>query len=61
MEPHVFGLLEPEIEKKPGAGATPKKMGAGAGAANIMRLLYRPLENKKHKGIVHLLLFFYVK
>ena len=32
---------------------------AGAGAARNMPLLYRLLENKKHKEIVHLLLFFW--
>ena len=30
----------------------------GAGAAKNMRLLYRLLEDKKDKEIVHLLLFF---
>ena len=30
----------------------------GAGAAENMRRLYRLLEDKKHKEIVHLLLFF---
>ena len=56
---------EPE-PKGPEAGA-PKKQepeslqkfsGAGAGANKNMRLLYRLLEDKKHKKIVHLLLFF---
>ena len=44
---------EPEpLEKKPKAGA-----GAGAGAAKNIRLLYRLLEDKKHKAIVYSLLF----
>ena len=35
-----------------------KKPGAGDGAAKNMPLLYRLLEDKMHKEIVHLLLFF---
>ena len=45
-EPHVFGPLEPEpLQKK-----------LGAGAAQILRLLYWLLEDKKHREIVLLLL-----
>ena len=49
-EPGVFGSLEPEpAEKKPGDGA---------GAAKNIPFLYRLLEDKKNKEIVHLFLFF---
>ena len=59
LEPGVFGLFEPEqLVKKIGAGAAQqKKMEAGPGAAKDMRLMYRLLEDKKHKEIVHFLLF----
>ena len=43
------------LRKKPGAGAAPKNQ-AGAGAEAAKK--YRLLEDKKHKEIVHLLLFF---
>ena len=42
----------PLQEKKTGAGAAPKK--SGAGSAKNMRLLNRLLVDKKHKEIVHL-------
>ena len=44
--------------KKQGAGARAAPKKSGAGAAKNMRLLYRLLEDKTHKEIVHLLLFF---
>ena len=47
-EPGVFGSLQPELAEK-------KK--TGARAAKNMPLLYRLLEDKKHKETVHLLLF----
>ena len=48
-EPGVFGSLEPDpTEKKPGAGAAPKKTGAGASKnMPLLYLLYRLLEAKK--------------
>ena len=59
-KPHVFGPLELEpLEKKSGAGAAPKKT-QGAGAANNM-FLYRLLEDKKHKEIVHFVTLLQVK
>ena len=60
MEPHVFGLLEPEIEKKPGAGATPKKMRAGVGSSRQYYEAPVPVpRNKKHNCTFVTL--FYVK
>ena len=58
-ETHVFGPLEPEPEplEEKNQQPEPLQKQSGAGAAKHMRLLYRLLEDKRHKGIVHLLLF----
>ena len=57
-EPGVFGSLEPEpLEKKPGAGAAWKKSQEPE-ALNKLADSSALLEDKKHKEIVLLLLFF---